>query len=776
MEPSYPPVRKPSRALRRVPAAAILGAAAGLFVSGYWLVDAFPASSRLLLALTALAGVAAGVGYFLLLGWIGRNAAALSGWRWVGAGVIGAAATVFLLFAGTNQWKAPSRYLTFLLPVHQFSLSFMLPESTPPPTLAWFNTSLGDVSYSTVNIRGWKRVGEELVLENPTANALQWRGRTGDKVQLIFGGTASASQTRLSWDGQPETLVISGEKTNYGREFGVPFFASATLIILLGLFSVFPLSLAALVVIWQKRSSLGPAIRGSTAKVQARFNQLDLALVTAAATLALVLRAFNLANVFPAVDEYFHLIAAQQIVHGAALSSVYPRGLWLVTLPVAAALRVFGHELWAARMVGVVVNALATIPLYLLGRKVSRPIAVLACVLFATSPWIITFARVAREYAYYPFYFYWIILGMVSLIESIPQGFIVSRDWKALLHAKPLLLGAALIFPPIFALSIDWLSTFRTILIAYLVLGLFVLGRFDWRERSNWPVLVLIGMVVATGGRAWYLEQSDKILLLPRINTVPLEYFLPNPQQQWYFDRVVILIALGILCAAGMSIAMRRVNFVPLFIVTLFICYLAVFALISKTFFHTRHLLTTQLWYVLVTAIGLYALWKVVCAVSPFRGSAFPALLAAVLAIAVTNVPQILLPTVSTNPDMPISEDYLHDLAQVQAFMLDHAEPQDVLISTVYGLYAAWEGTPTFDAQYRITTQTPEEYVLSIVNKYPTGWIVVDKIRLDLASMSPKALTTNPQIEYIGLFGDEYVWRWPRSAAAGAAQVLGKGQ
>ncbi len=75
-------------------------------------------------------------------------------------------------------------------------------------------------------------------------------------------------------------------------------------------------------------------------------------LLLSAIILALLLRVFNLANLFPAVDEYYHLIAAKQIVEGAALSSVYQRSLWVVTLPVSFAMRIFGNQLWAARMVG----------------------------------------------------------------------------------------------------------------------------------------------------------------------------------------------------------------------------------------------------------------------------------------------------------------------------------------------------------------------------------------------------------------------------------------
>ena len=95
------------------------------------------------------------------------------------------------------------------------------------------------------------------------------------------------------------------------------------------------------------------------------------------------------------------------------------------------------------------------------------------------------------------------------------------------------------------------------------------------------------------------------------------------------------------------------------------------------------------------------------------------------------NPQETLLPVLSNNPDMPISEDYYHDMSLVQGFMLQHTEGGDVLISTVYGLYAAWEGEPRFHAIYRITSQTPKQDVFALVDQNPSGWIVIDQIRLD---------------------------------------------
>ena len=556
-----------------------------------------------------------------------------------------------------------------------------------------------------------------------------------------------------------------------------PSGSARALVLALGELIFALLAFALMLVLWERRAALRSIADRVPNAAGSRLDKMDAVLIVAIMVLALLLRLPNLGRLFPAVDEYYHLIAARQIAEGAALGSVYPRGLWIVTVPMSLAMRTFGYELWAARLVGVLFNVLAIVPLFLLTSKMNRGIALLSAALFATSPWIVTFARIAREYAFYPFYFYWVLLGMVCLIRWIPEGSVVPRDWKAILTPRLLLTAAALTLPPLFALYGDRLSTFRTILLAYPIFGLFVLARFDLKDRSNWPFLALLAGGLLIASFAWYERQKAKILPFPRYNSVPVEYFLPNPQQQWYFGRLVLLIVVGLLAAAACSYLIRRRNFLPLFVFTLFAGYLAFFALFSMTFFHTRHLSTTELWYVILVAVGLYLVWKIVAVLLPWKSRLATAILAAAIGISVINTPQLVLPTISTNPDDRISEDYLHDMTLVQAFMLEHVEQGDVLISTVYGLYASWREEPRFAAQYRINTQTPLDEISTMIAESPSGWIVIDRIRLDMSTPGAREFAGIADVQYVGLFGDESVWHWQHlTAGQGNSIVAGKAQ
>ena len=751
--------------------AVLLGVSAAVFIYGYWLSGAFPAGSRQLLVLMLLIAAVAAVGYALLFEWARGALHALGGKETAILLLASAFLGTFAFFGGTAQWLKTGNYLAFLLPRHSLSISAPPSAGSGAVAIDWFTTSVGDISFDALNAKGWVHQGNALRLAGSGVNELAWKGATGDRAQLVLQSAKSGLAVDIEWDGARQSVALQKGKNTYDRVFLVPFYASGGMIEGLGLLNFMVLSAALLLFFRARWPAWRAAIAASTTTVPASLPRRDVLGILGLLLVALLLRVFNLGSVFPAVDEYYHLIAARQLVQGGALGTVYERGLWLVTIPISAAFRIFGFHLWAARLTGVLFNSLAIVPLYLLTRRINRPIAVLSGMIYAVSPWIITFARVAREYAFYPFYFYWIIYVMVLLVAAIPMGFVARRDWRMIARPRVLLLAAILVFPPYFGLVTDWLSTFRTILIAYVVFGAAVLTRFDWSERSNWPVLGVLAGALGYGAWASYGEQASKLLALPRFNPIPLEYFLPNPPQQWYFNRLVVIIALALVAAAIYAWTLRRDNFLPAFFLGLFGTYLGVFAFFSRTFFHTRHLLTTELWFVVVCAIGMFAFWKALAGVVPLGTRPSRVAVLAVLAICLINVPQVLLPTLSTNPDMPISEDYLHDMSKIQAYMLVRARTDEVLISTVYGLYASWKDVPEFRSQYRITSATPMAEILKIVDENAAGWIVIDKIRLDISGFSSRELSRAPQIEYIGAFGDEYVWHWRRSGGgAGARQ------
>ena len=93
-----------------------------------------------------------------------------------------------------------------------------------------------------------------------------------------------------------------------------------------------------------------------------------------------------------------------------------------MTVPVYISFRTLGVSLWLARFAGVVMHLLAVLPIYLLARRIGqgrRPPG--GGPLPGRSMAGFQLAGLVREYAYYPFYFFMILLVLVNLLVIHPR-------------------------------------------------------------------------------------------------------------------------------------------------------------------------------------------------------------------------------------------------------------------------------------------------------------------------------------------------------------------
>ncbi len=738
--------------------AIVLGVGWGFFVNGYWLVDVFPAGSKSLLFLTILAGLIGILVYCLLFQWIKKALSGLSNVQKAELAGLSLFTGVFLFFTVTDRWQEPDRYIDLFLPTHTLEVSIPPDGGTDAVSILWISTSLGDVSYSTVGHDGWNVIKDRLVLTNLSDNHLRWEGKTGQEIQLVFETPSQTGYAVITWDGHEEILQFSRKKNSHVHAFEIPFYASREWMLLLGILNFSFLSFPLCFLVFRKRVEIFRAVQHSLVVDTRQTVVRDWVLVMVLMVLAFVLRAPGLENLFPSVEEYSHLNAAKQIIQGAPIQGVYQRSMWLVTLPITLMFRMFGYELWAARLLGVIFNVLAVVPLYFIARRLGRPVAFLSVLLYATSPWVIAMSRVVREYAYYPFYYYWIVYGMIVFLERIPDRFHIDRDWKTALTSKQILLVLGLALPPLYALSLDTLSTFKLILIAYAVLGLFTFLKLDFRYRGNLPAVIAMALAILMSAYLWWERFPVKLT----VNLVPLDYFFLNSSQQWYFDRAAIIPLLGFWGTMIVGIVIRRINIIPVFLLALYGGFLGFFMFSSNRFFAPRHLSTAELWYVILMAIGCYLIW-IFLQTFPLPGSRrtwiFTIVILGGLAF---NFQHSLLPIISRDSLMPITGDYHNDLTELQTFMLANVKDGDVLIcSRIYGRYVEWVDEPDFQTIYDFQVQTMESDVFSIVDQYESGWIIIDDARIERTSFSPQnAFLNDDRMEYIGLFDDEHVWRW----------------
>lgn len=740
---------------RRIVVALFFGLASAVFADAYWLSEIFAPQSRRLIAGVVLIGALATAIAFFLYAWAEK--------RWQTLGVerrklLGGSLLLgtLLLFGGTSQWFERPLYVTSLLPTHHLEIE-VLSDTEVSLQLVWFTTSLGDVSFNELKQSGWQRKEDTLNLRTPSNNRLEWTGKTGKEVQIVFQSNQSI-QLQLIWNGQKENIEIPKGRYVYRKTLSVPLYASTSFVLTLGWGIFGALSLALLLWIWPERTRWTENITRWLISDQP-YAHWEIVLLIGVGLLAFLLRAWNLENTFPAVDEYRHLFAARQMLEEGSLPE-YRRSFWTVTVPVMIAFRMWGVELWSARLMGVIFNVLGLIPFYLVARKFNRTVAIWAAFLYATNPLLIFFARMVREYAYYPFYFSLIAYIMIAFLERFPSKFSFRHQRTDLLSPR-LFIPVLLLGLPIAYAIYDNLSTFKLIFFSYLSLVVAISTKIDWQDRIN-RALGIFGLVL--GVIIVSLQYAAKNFILT-FRIAPLSYFFFNPPEQWYFNRGAVLAILAISVYIYFSFTTRVKCELLAFIQANFLIYLAFFTFTDSLSrpFRLRHMMITEIWFVLIMAVGSLLLWRFI--VSENNSRSFRALALGVFLLAFMNPSQILAPSTSTGSLPPVSEDFVPNETALHTFMLTNARPDDILIASTYRYYVLWTRRPTFSAIYQINTTTSLDEVKSLIHANPSGWIAIDSTRISVLTFDPFRAFDSLGLEYLGTFGDEndeYLWRWQR--------------
>ena len=757
-----------------------LGILTGLSTYCYWFIDIWPPTSKWSIVCTGLISLLAAFAFlFFIELWITPRLSEVSNPQKGFLLAISISFGAFVFFAGTSAWKAPERYPAFLLPNEKIEITAS-PSDHPADTniaIQWFSTSLGSVSFNSMKYQGWQRKGDLLMLANPVNNSLEWEGKTGDQISIVFSSSTHRGSLRIAVNGDDETFNLAaetGKQHLYTHNFPVPFYASRTAVILVGLldFSLFCFVIG--VFILHHRIGIAdflnqtiPALpsdgKGENENQTKKGLMFDWGFAVGAIALAILLRVLNLDRLSPITDEYHHLLAAKAITNGASILSVsYQRSLLPVTLPVALFLRVFGNALWVARLPGVLFNAFAIIPLYLLTKKINRPVAFLACSLYAFNPWLIAVSRYVREYGYYPFYFYWVIFGMIVFYENLPDD-VSAVGWKGILKPSILFPGGGLLLPIIYITMIDPDSTFKLIAIAYGVFGLFVSSKII--KKNKVPAVFITVFVILLLGAVVLYSKNIRFISFHNLQSYWLRYFFPNPPQQWYFNRFAAIPIIGFAGAALLAIKVHKFNFIPSFLFALFTISLLLYMFFFDHYIQARYLLDVEFWFIPLVAIGYWCIWLLLKFV--FSGSTFPPIiLSAVLLAFSINGSQILLPTLYDNYGwMPITEEYHDDIKLTQSFLRSKVKQGEALISTDYAQYVSFEGNSAFGPVYTynyIRNTNTEEYFSGIITQNDSGWIVLDDQVYDAVKPFPlrTTLVNNKKVDYVGKVANEYLWQW----------------
>jgi hypothetical protein len=288
--------------------------------------------------------------------------------------------------------------------------------------------------------------------------------------------------------------------------------------------------------------------------------------------------------------------------------------------------------------------------------------------------------------------------------------------------------------------------------------GFFIPVMMDMKNWRNYIAPVVMAGVILVSVSHWVSFLSLSL----GFDFSPINYFFPNPPQQWYYNRLIIIPEIMVLGGVAAGLLVWRRNFIPLFAAALFAGFTGFFVFSSIDHFEPRHLSAAHLWYIILIAVGIYAVWTFLQTFTFFTKGPVKYIAGLALVVLSVNGQQILLPAVSHEPYMPITGHYHPELGQLHQFLLANSQKEDVLISTnTYSWYVDWMGQPGFAEKYFVGIDTPLKDILDLIARNHSGWIVLDRVWIDQFAFSPlESFPKNETIEYIGLFGDEYLWHW----------------
>ena len=118
---------------------------------------------------------------------------------------------------------------------------------------------MGDVSYNSMEYRGWTRHGSDLVLTDPSKNVLNWTGRAGQQAVLTFRTFPEVQKISISWNGISQNVEIPAAadgRYEVAQAFSIPIYASHSLLLLFGALNFITLCFAANLAIWNHRTAI----------------------------------------------------------------------------------------------------------------------------------------------------------------------------------------------------------------------------------------------------------------------------------------------------------------------------------------------------------------------------------------------------------------------------------------------------------------------------------------------------------------------------------------
>lgn len=504
--------------------------------------------------------------------------------------------------------------------------------------------------------------------------------------------------------------------------------------------------------------------------------------------IAFILRAHNLDVLEPYDDEYSHLVSAMAVNnHGEPntfisenLKLPYER-FYFLTYLIAFLFSVFGKSLFIARLPGVIISTLTAIPFYFIGRKINKNIGLIMAALWAISPWAIAISRNVREYAYFPFLYAFIGLFFIVCAKNLIK-IIEEKHWKLTFYRS---ISLIIFFLPLLYYFSDPKSTFMFVFILYAVFfavlfyGIFRSKKLTQKIKKKIGVFLLIPVsifaVIAYSNVGFLFEKH--ISIIPQFNRFWFDVVLGKFDGTFFYQGnyygFYALFALGILFSFYWLIKNKSQTLT--FLILTFLGYFYVFSFHLERIENPRRLgFVIHLWLIPIIAIGIYCFYKLYLN-KIHKRKIVAAILVSIFLVTVFNFKNIAKATNLdsyrwSNGSVQITSEYHERFIPVLEKYGNQIKKDDATICTLCNPLLWHEAVDLMDNNlyyYDHLDENRLEMVPYIVQKYPSGWMILEWKRNDSRDRLPRKnllfqLESGEyaEMKFIEKHGDFYIYHW----------------
>lgn len=483
--------------------------------------------------------------------------------------------------------------------------------------------------------------------------------------------------------------------------------------------------------------------------------------------LGLAIRLINLDGFPPYVDEYITTHNIYRLLNGFTFE--WKRAFPTVGIPVLLSFKLFGINLWAARFPMVVINMIAIIPLYFLGKKINRNIGYLSVALYIINPWIIAVSRTVREYAVLPLFYFVSAVFLLDLLEwenTTIKSYLRKNAWKMLI------LGLILINA-----VYDRQSILKIVIINFGVFGILLLLKM---LKSKTPMIVkvtslsvsivLFIFLVIVSNLPKRLFENGKIVL--EAEDKYWQLLISNSVQHW-FSKVPQFAWLVVAVAAFFTVRaiVNKYDKKDAVILYCFAIFLSILGFL--TFFlvnpwvpaRIRYGILLEYWYVIPVAISVFLLIQLFNSIlrKKLILRSLTYLIIGLLLINFSSIKHIL--TYKGGGSLNVTGELHYNVDPAYRYMLSQLHPGDVLLTDGLVVYDELYEKEFGELKYYsfINTILREDVTIDeLISRHPEGWIVLTQNSrpLNHGLVYESTASYGTSLEYLGKWGECDIWRW----------------